>query len=73
MTGDKASASSFFSPYALTSNDNLGKLIINTQLKGPNFEEWAKAIRVSLCVKKKMRFINGAIKQPVDTSKDIKD
>ncbi|XP_051143404.1 uncharacterized protein LOC127259834 [Andrographis paniculata] len=65
--------SSSISPYALTSNDNPGNLLTHTQLKGPNFEEWVKAIKVSLRAKKKMGFITGTIKQPTNDSEEIED
>ena len=61
------------SPFALTSNDNPGNLITHTQLKGSNYEEWAKAIRISLRAKKKNGFIDDSIKQPTDDSNEVED
>jgi len=40
------------SSYELNSNDNLGNLITQGQLQGQNYEEWARAMRISLCAKK---------------------
>ena len=61
------------SPFALTANDNPGNLITYTQLKGTNYEEWAKAIRISLRAKKKNGFIDDSIKQPTDDSNEVED
>lgn len=36
------------SPYDLNSNDNPGNLITQVQLRGENYEEWARAIKISL-------------------------
>ncbi|KAG8646078.1 hypothetical protein MANES_10G120450v8 [Manihot esculenta] len=41
-------------PYTLNSNDNPGNLITQVQLKGDNYEEWARAMRTALRAKKKM-------------------
>lgn len=61
------------SPFALTANDHPGILITQTQLKGPNYEEWATAMRTSLRAKKKKGFIDGTIKEPDENSDEIKD
>ncbi|GJR73546.1 retrovirus-related pol polyprotein from transposon TNT 1-94 [Tanacetum coccineum] len=36
------------SPYYLGSNDNPGNIITQVQLRGPNYEEWARAMKASL-------------------------
>ena len=44
------------SPYDLNSNDNPGNLITQVQLRGKNYEEWARAIRISLRARRKWDF-----------------
>ncbi|XP_019179250.1 PREDICTED: uncharacterized protein LOC109174468 [Ipomoea nil] len=39
------------SSYALNSNENPGSLITQVQLKGENYDEWVKAIRIALRAK----------------------
>lgn len=41
------------SPYDLNSNDNPGSIITQVQLRGENYDEWAKAIRTSLRARRK--------------------
>lgn len=50
------------SPYYLSANDNPGTIITQVQLKGENYDEWAKAIRTALRAKKKFGFIDGTVK-----------
>ncbi|XP_026378120.1 uncharacterized protein LOC113272510 [Papaver somniferum] len=59
--------------YALTPNDGPGTVITHVVLKGSNYEEWAKAIRVSLGAKRKLGFINGKILKPKTDSDDLED
>ena len=56
------------SPYDLNSNDNPGNVITQVQLKGDNYEEWARAIRTSLRARRKWGFIEGKITKLGDTS-----
>ncbi|XP_010274487.1 PREDICTED: uncharacterized protein LOC104609798 [Nelumbo nucifera] len=61
------------SPYYLTANDNPGNIITQVQLKGDNYEEWARAMRMALRAKKKIGFIDGSISQPTDDSPELED
>ena len=61
------------SPYTLSPNDNPGNIITQVQLKGENYEEWARAVRTALRAKKKYGFIDGTVEQPVDDSPEIED
>ncbi|XP_073133737.1 uncharacterized protein [Henckelia pumila] len=58
------------SQYHLSANDNLGNIITQVQLKGENYEEWARAMRTTLWAKKKFAFIDGSVKQPPDNSSE---
>ena len=60
------------SPYYIGSQDNPGVVITQVQLKGENYEEWAKAIRNALRAKKKLGFIDGKIDKPTDEA-DLED
>ena len=44
-----------------------GSLFTQVQLKGENYDEWARSLRTALRARKKFGFINGTIKQPVET------
>ncbi|KAJ1378331.1 Retrotransposon gag domain [Sesbania bispinosa] len=61
------------SPYDLNSNDNPGSIITQVQLRGENYEEWAKAVRTSLCARRKWGFVDGTVKQPNEDSPEIED
>lgn len=61
------------SPYYMHPSDNPGKLITPIQLKGDNYEEWARAIRNALRAKKKLAFVDGTITETKDDSTDIED
>lgn len=52
------------SPYDLNVNDNPGNLITQVQLRGENYEEWARAIKTSLRARRKWGFLDGSITQP---------
>lgn len=43
------------------------------QLKGDNYEEWARAIQTMLRAKKKYGFIDGSVKQPEDDAPKLED
>lgn len=66
-------AKKVISPFILSSSNNPGHIITQTQLKGPNYEEWAKAMKFSLRAKKKKGFIDGTIKEPAADSAEIED
>ncbi|KAK2996506.1 hypothetical protein RJ639_024954 [Escallonia herrerae] len=61
------------SPYDLTTNDNPGIIITQVQLKGENYDEWARSIRTALRARKKFGFIDGTIKRPDENSSDLED
>ncbi|KAL0416757.1 UNVERIFIED_CONTAM: hypothetical protein Slati_3507600 [Sesamum latifolium] len=61
------------SPYTLHPSDNLGMIISPIQLKGENYDEWARSIRNALRAKRKLGFIDGTVTQPSDDSSEIED
>ncbi|KAH9647981.1 retrovirus-related pol polyprotein from transposon RE2 [Citrus sinensis] len=61
------------SPYFLLANDNPGTIITQVQLRGTNYDEWARAMRTALRAKKKFGFVDGTVKQPADDSADLED
>lgn len=61
------------SPYDITTLDNPGLLITQVQLKGENYDEWARSLRTALRTRKKLGFIDGMIKKPADDSTDLED
>ncbi|XP_071906126.1 uncharacterized protein [Coffea arabica] len=71
--GNSGSDKKTSSPYALSPNDNPGNIITQVQLKGKNYEEWARAVRTALRAKKKYGFIDGTVEQPADDSPKIED
>jgi len=48
-------------------------LITQIQLKGENYDEWARSLRTALRAMKKFGFIDGSIKKPLDDSTDLED
>jgi hypothetical protein len=61
------------SPYDLHSNDNPGSVITQVQMRGENYDEWAKAIKTSLTARRKWGFIDGTIKKPEEGSSIMED
>ena len=61
------------SPYDLNSNDNPGNLITQVQLRGENYEEWVRAMKIALCARRKWGFIDGTYEQPDDGSPEMED
>ncbi|MCI45174.1 receptor-like serine/threonine kinase, partial [Trifolium medium] len=59
------------SPYDLNSNDNPGSIITQVQLRGENYDEWAKAMRTSLRARRKWGFVEGTVKQPDENSPEM--
>ena len=53
VTGDEQSQKKKPSPYDLTSNDNPGSVITQVQLRGENYDEWARAVKTSLRARRK--------------------
>lgn len=60
-------------PYYLSNSDNPGNIITQVQLRGDNYDEWARAVKTALRAKKKFGFIDGTLKQPSDESEDQED
>ncbi|XP_018856817.2 uncharacterized protein LOC109019046 [Juglans regia] len=56
------------SPYFLNPNDGPGTLLTNHLLTADNYHSWARTIRRSLRIKKKLGFIDGTISQPSASS-----
>lgn len=57
------------SPYYLGSGDNPGNTITHIQLRGDNYDEWARSIRLSLRARRKFGFVDGTITKPKDANK----
>lgn len=61
-------------PYYLHPSDNSGSVISPVQLKGENYEEWARSMRNSLRAKKKLWFIGRTtLNKPAEDSSDLED
>ncbi|KAJ1400195.1 Zinc finger, CCHC-type [Sesbania bispinosa] len=61
------------SHYELNASDNPGSLITQVQLKGENYEEWAKAVRISLRARRKWGFVDGTHKEPETDAPEMED
>lgn len=59
--------------YELNASDNPGNLITQVQLKGDNYAEWAKAIRISLRARRKWGFLDGTSKEPGRDAPEMED
>ena len=70
---DDGPSKSATSPYFLSANDNPRNIIKQVQLKGDNYDEWARAMRTALRAKKKFGFIDGSVIQPLDDSMTQED
>lgn len=73
ITGDEQSQKRKPSPYDLNSNDNPRNMITQVQLKGKNYDEWARAMKTSLRARRKWGFIDGTIQKPDEGSSDLED
>lgn len=60
-------------PYYLHPSDNPCLLISPVQLRGENYEEWARSMQNSLRAKKKLGFADGTLMRPEDDSPDLED
>ncbi|KAK4417314.1 hypothetical protein Salat_2557000 [Sesamum alatum] len=65
--------STIASPYTLHPSDNPGMIISPVQLRGENYDEWARSMRNALRAKKKLGFIDGTVTRPSDDSSEIED
>ncbi|CAA7037924.1 unnamed protein product [Microthlaspi erraticum] len=52
------------SPFYLHPSDGPGNLITTVQLKGENYEDWAKHVRNALRTKRKLGFVDGTMVKP---------
>lgn len=59
--------------YDLTSSDNRGSIISQPLLRGSNYEEWEKNLRLTLVARKKFGFLDGTISQPRHDSPDLEN
>jgi len=73
IVADGTSQRKTISPYDITTLDNPGLLITQVQLKGKNYDEWARSVRTALRARKKFGFVDGTITRPADNSADIED
>lgn len=62
--GTKATDNHMLSPFYLHPSDGPGNLITSVQLRGENYEEWAKHVRNALRTKRKLGFIDGTLVKP---------
>ena len=61
-------------PYFLSSNENLGKILVTQPLLGMrNYQCWSRAMVLALTTKKKIGFMNGKIPMPKVDSPLYKD
>ncbi|XXG72616.1 hypothetical protein AAC387_Pa07g1674 [Persea americana] len=61
------------SPHDLYSSDNPGNVITRVQLRGENYDEWARAVRGLLRAKRKIGFVDGTIEKPIEGDPEIED
>ncbi|XP_068461666.1 uncharacterized protein [Phaseolus vulgaris] len=62
-----------YSPYDLNASDNPGNIITQVQLRGENYDEWARTVKISLRARRKWGFIDGTHIQPEDEAPDLED
>ncbi|XP_021747960.1 uncharacterized protein LOC110713828 [Chenopodium quinoa] len=55
--------------FHLGSSDGPGNVITPIQLKGDNYDEWARAVRTALKAKRKFGFIDGTVVKPTESEK----
>jgi len=72
-TEDGFSQRKTISPYDITSLDNPGLSITQVQLRGENYDEWARSFRTALRARKKFGFVDGTIERPNEKSEDLED
>ena len=46
------------------SSDHPGAQIVATKLTGPNFMKWSRTVKIALCMKGKLGFIDGSCTKP---------
>ena len=55
-------------PLTLHHSDTPGLTLVNTLLKGNNYGQWSRSMRLSLSAKNKLGLIDGTIKAPPPTA-----
>lgn len=73
MVGDGVFIRKTISPYDITPGDNPRSLITQVQLKGDNYDEWARSLRTVLRARKKFGFIDGTLLRPEEGSANLED
>lgn len=68
-----ANAKKVHSPFDLNSSDTPRNIITQVQLKGDNYDEWARAICTSLHARRKWGFVEGTVKKPNENSARMED
>ncbi|GAA0174579.1 hypothetical protein LIER_27946 [Lithospermum erythrorhizon] len=56
------------SPFYLSSNDNPGNIISTVTFTGHNYNDWSKALRLSLIAPRKFGFIDRCVEKPITGS-----
>lgn len=69
MAGDDEGKTKKIDVFFLGSNDNPGNIITPVQLRGDNYDEWARAIRTALKAKRKFGFLEGTVPKPTEEEK----
>ncbi|ESQ44809.1 hypothetical protein EUTSA_v10003354mg [Eutrema salsugineum] len=67
VSGSMTTNEVMLSPFYLHPSDRPGDLITTVQLRGENYEDWAKHVRNALRTKRKLGFIEGTVKKPTAT------
>ena len=60
-----------YSSYDLNASDNPGNIITQIQLRGENYDEWARAVKISFRARRKWGFITHI--KPEDEAPDLED
>nr|KYP42658.1 hypothetical protein KK1_035944 [Cajanus cajan] len=63
----------YTSPYYLSALENPGTPLVAVPLKGNNYCNWARSMKMTLRTKKKLGFINGSIQKPFVASSHFDD
>ncbi|QHN94017.1 uncharacterized protein DS421_17g597660 [Arachis hypogaea] len=62
-----------YSPYDLNASDNPRNIITQVQLRGENYEKWARTVKISLRTWRKWKFIDGTLTEPEKDALDLED
>nr|KYP41279.1 hypothetical protein KK1_037336 [Cajanus cajan] len=54
-------------PFHLHGNENPSQSLVSSPLMGPNYHAWARAMRLALMPKNKLKLVDGSIIPPVPT------